>query len=499
MYQRAKNKRKNKLKGTIKENIRSTITIFISVVLLKCFVAEGFVIPTGSMADSLRGDHFQITCPTCSHQYNFGFIPQNYMNEKTGKPYPENSRPAWPINVKPDRLANMSNCPMCGSRPQDELSQKVARGDQILALKSYYDLFEPKMWDVIIFEDVGNTDRTIIKRLIGLPGQTVEIIDGDVYIDGLIAGKPLAVQEVLWGKIFDNDYQLPDHKATGIWRQPFRPTQKDTAWQIDQKTKKFEFTGAENFDVLEFSPKRLEQCTQLVSTYNGTFGDLRCLVSDLKLQFAITPSEPAGKVVMTLGKYGRKYDAEINFDGTCRIKDVTAGITLAEKFVEPLKPNKPIEVSFANVDHRLELQVGPIKCIYEGPRTPQGWGHNNQDDITLPSVALAAKAGRFSMSHIALFRDIHYSNAIGQNIGRGTEGHPFKLGHDEFFVMGDNTLISYDSRFWRETNDKFRPGVLPRDHILGRALLVYWPAGFQIHPSIPIAFIPNTGQMRWIR
>jgi len=46
-----------------------------------------------------------------------------------------------------------------------------------------------------------------IKRLIGRPGETVEIIDGDIYIDGQISRKPAKVQEELWMPVYDNDYQ----------------------------------------------------------------------------------------------------------------------------------------------------------------------------------------------------------------------------------------------------------------------------------------------------
>lgn len=46
------------------------------------------------------------------------------------------------------------------------------------------------------------------------------------------------------------------------------------------------------------------------------------------------------------------------------------------------------------------------------------------------------------------------------------DGVEWKLGEEEYFVMGDNTRFSLDSRSW---------GALPRENITGRALLRLWP------------------------
>jgi signal peptidase I len=45
---------------------------------------------------------------------------------------------------------------------------------------------------------------------------------------------------------------------------------------------------------------------------------------------------------------------------------------------------------------------------------------------------------------------------------------PLKLGPNELFVMGDNRNNSNDSRFW---------GPLPRDRVIGRASIIFWPLG----------------------
>src|SRR5204862_7542350 len=104
-----------------------------------------------------------------------------------------------------------------------------------------------------------------------------------------------------------------------------------------------------------------------------------------------------------------------------------------------------------------------------------------------PTAEIAAEAQTAALSHVSLWRDVYYLNRRypGDNELHGTPTHPMDLGADEYFVMGDNSLISGDARYWS------KPISLPADHLhaaagrvpgrflLGRAFFVYWPAGFR--------------------
>ena len=54
-------------------------------------------------------------------------------------------------------------------------------GDRILVSKFTYMLSEPERWDVIVFKYPGNPKQNYIKRLVGLPNETLTLRHGDVY------------------------------------------------------------------------------------------------------------------------------------------------------------------------------------------------------------------------------------------------------------------------------------------------------------------------------
>lgn len=67
----------------------------------------------------------------------------------------------------------------------DSMSPLLNNGDVTLVNRIVYDATSPKRGDIIVFRPKGNENsHYYIKRIIGLPGETVQIKDGAVYIDG---------------------------------------------------------------------------------------------------------------------------------------------------------------------------------------------------------------------------------------------------------------------------------------------------------------------------
>lgn len=67
----------------------------------------------------------------------------------------------------------------------DSMNPVLKNGDVVLVNRIVYNAASPKRGDIIVFKPKGNENaHYYTKRIIGLPGETVEIIEGSVYIDG---------------------------------------------------------------------------------------------------------------------------------------------------------------------------------------------------------------------------------------------------------------------------------------------------------------------------
>lgn len=75
--------------------------------------------------------------------------------------------------------------------------EPALKDDQtVLVDKLAYRLGEPERFDVIVFRDRREEGRYYMKRIVGLPGETVQIADGRVTIDGVLLEEPSEREEI---------------------------------------------------------------------------------------------------------------------------------------------------------------------------------------------------------------------------------------------------------------------------------------------------------------
>src|SRR6056297_533064 len=117
-----------------RETVEAFVVAFVLALLFRAFIAEAFVIPTGSMAPALMGAHKDLFCSQCGQQFPVGASLEN--------------RDAALENVVVGGVC--SNCRYVN--PLDLAANPdhgTFNGDRILVSKYAYALSEPKRWDVI--------------------------------------------------------------------------------------------------------------------------------------------------------------------------------------------------------------------------------------------------------------------------------------------------------------------------------------------------------------
>jgi len=543
--------------ANVKETIESILVAFILAFIFRAFIVEAFVIPTGSMAPTLMGAHVRYRCSDCGYRYQ--------LNYPTGGEGEDVMIPARAEQTF------VTFCPNCGYRPPRRdpadpdnaaASPPVHYGDRILVLKYLYLLAEPQRWDVVVFKSPSEPERhdytqNYIKRLVGKPGESVMILDGDIYIsttgqelgDFQVQTKPRKVQEALWRIVHDSDYYprgrdrtLTDRfgqplirggrvEADPPYQHPWKQPPDEQGWQIDPQAGVYIFDNIDSAAALYFDSDanpRKHAFTDWMAynagvnvhgadTYDSSGYTPVNNVSDVKLRFFYERHEGDGPLRLELEKHGHTFTAEITPTQASlyhRLSDAPGA--LVQSVPITVGRNRPMLIEFMNVDYQVTLRIDEQDVLqttreqYQPDLRALLRAYELRQRLPEPRVRIIGRQQRAAVRHLSLWRDVYYTNRDNRGMSpmlwASPEAFPqriFQLGADEFFVCGDNSPVSGDSRFWERgialpQEDLFvGAGRVPRRFMLGKAFFVYWPAGFRPMPGLP-PIIPNFGDMRFI-
>jgi len=536
--------------GGIKETLESIVVAFILAFIFRAFVVEAFRIPTGSMATSLLGAHTTRVCERCGYHFTTG------VQEVKGAedlfvccPNCRHSQMLRPVGVAGRRLRTRS-------------------GDRILVLKLPYDIggawLGPRRWDVVVFKYPGDAQQiNYIKRLVGLPDEVVELIDGDLYradaaavpptvLEKLAAGrsymdldederraldaalmltpKTAAAQETLWSVVYDHDF-LPDHQIGTIPAPRWAPRRAGSGWDASQEEIRFEPKTDELAEV------ELVNCEFIDDHgYNyrhdprreGDVGqgfpqliDHDRVVSDLRLSLLLMGgARPGGGVLqMQLSKQAEVFTARIAADGGLTLLHDGPGNTTGRREVglgriAAVAAGEPVHLAIQNVDHRVSVWAdGTMLLLHDDWRADPAVVRERANGQPPPTVRIGAAAWPVRLRHVLVERDVYYRNPSRQRLeprpGFAAKAWPFYLRDGEYFMLGDNSAASKDSRLWNEHGDflndprrgvVYHDGTVPADQLIGRAFFVYWPSGLPAFgANAGPRVVPNVGQMRFVR
>lgn len=563
--------------GGIRETLISLVIALAVAFIAKAYIIEAFVIPTGSMAPTLLGQHIRAHSP----QSGFDWTANPwYYDTVAGIPTAQQPPEVPGRSFRPPVLTD----PVSTAMPNDpswEITnprrrgwsvpsrQNLRAGDRILVQKYLHAFTSPKRWDVIVFRNPENSRENFIKRLIGLPMERILLLDGDVFAmplresgEGLVSDgdwsiqrKPAAEQGSLWFPVYSSEFfpVEPTARGTRWFSEPWVPDGASANWETNGISYRHttDATSELVWDSLNW-PIR-DRVWYNETPYGGQRGFFT--VGDIRVRAGIEP-EGNGVAVSAIIET-RRHAFRARFEGGRTILqmrrdvEVPEGLesgltplgewtTVASGEIGALTPGSVHDVEFWHVDQSLRVVVNgrtvleyaydwsPAQRVFfstgermedllvdadifaaEGGVTPAR--HAFMNPSTYRHTLAQARwtiSGRARMHRVGLDRDLWFQptafTGSPNTAGFGTHPqHAADLKEDHFFVLGDNSPASRDSRLWNSLDPWIEDqiitdgstGIVHRQLLMGKAFFVYFPA-FERFNGFPV---PDFGRMRWIR
>ncbi|MGH7242275.1 MAG: S26 family signal peptidase [Phycisphaerales bacterium] len=527
---------------SVKETVISLLIAFTIALIFRGIVLEPFQIPTGSMAPTLLGAHVRIRDRDTG--YEWPISPSDFVDGNM-----ENAQPRQQIATA--REPNTD-------RLLPPFTKDSSSGDRIFVLKYDYPYGTPARWDVVVFRNPTNPQVYYIKRLVGLENEELSIVNGDVFVrpykadrketpeqcwespEWKIARKPRRSQDATWQLIFDSTFEPANPVRDGKrwFTSPWLASTEKEKWKTNDTTVyKYEGSGPTSLN-WDTKSRPIDD----LNHYNDTpqlnarknMPVQRYPVPDLRVSFGIKPAAANASAGATIKVNSHEFRGQV--EGTKALVEMRPlgdpnapwKVLGSKDGISPLGPDRVTNFEFRHVDQALAVLIdGVVACegFYEwtpAQRVVYSTGKplaamlslavrpvplSEPSNYTKPEVKIDI-SGAAELHRVRLDRDLFYQPV--QHVMpqwrdtpcRGSHPTTLAIQHaNEFFMMGDNSPASLDGRLWGEPDPWVselidpRPGVVPRDLIVGKAFCVFFPALSRKWGMIPI---PDFGNVRWI-
>jgi len=418
----------------------AVISLFVLCVAGRLFTIQGLITPVriggGSMAETLCGAHFVLSCDDCRFpcRYDAAYPPTD------------------------ERVV----CPNCGFANR-RLEEAIRRpGERVLIDGLVYSARSPNRWEIVAFRTPGAEENLAVKRVVGLPGENVSVRHGDVYINGSIQAKSL--EQLRDMAILVHDDASRPRKGSDLPRR-WQAESAGSGWHRRHGIIAFEprSNGCDDLDWITYrhwrcapspAPRTEEYAVLDDYGYNQQISRQLQRIADLMLVCRLRSTWDAGSLAFSI------QDGRDRFQVVLLPARNEGRLHRNDSFLEAVKLPaaayaRDVKIELALLDHRILFAIDQQVLIEREYQPATGPSEPASRPLAIGAIGLS-----MTIRRLQVYRDLYYlhPNRVGWN---WSAVRP--LGADEYFVLGDNVPLSEDSRHWTE------PG-LPRKLLLGKVL-----------------------------
>jgi len=272
---------------------------------------------------------------------------------------------------------------------------------------------DPRRGDVVVFRGPGGSG-TWVKRVLGLPGESIALHQGDLFVDG---------ERFVQSRALLDRVAVPLFGLDGFERTADPPGWRQTA-PID--------------DGFVWPDGHREE---------GRRGATDVVIR-LKIRLG---GRPSGMTVLLEEQGGARMSVHLNDAGYGAGASVE-GREVAQGTDFRLEPGVAVELWMTNADRVFRVELDG-KEVARAPIRAHG---------SQPTVTLVEDGKPSAIDELEVSRDLVHGEVTG------VPRMEWPLGDDQYFLLGDNSGSSLDSR---------SAGPIAGGELLGRVVVVVWPPG----------------------